>query len=116
MEVLQKLKEINQGVRAKFDINNALDLGDYKLSIQGSKYHYCTPREGVNIDLYSSMEIAIIDSDGDMRDVLEDIFFFDFKRRKELHTYIDGEDCGCVYGYVPVDLINDLYLYLKFKK
>lgn len=87
--------------------------GEYALSVQASEYTYCTPRRNLD-DLtdYTHMEIAVLywnneSGKGDFIDVAR--HFLDFPRREELAEYDDGG----VYAYVPVDLIEDLYLYMK---
>lgn len=77
--------------------------GDISLSIQASYGHYCTPRKTLrNLDDYMSMEFALIDASGDFIRVKE--ILPNFKRLNEIEEY-----WNTVYGYVPVDLIEELY-------
>lgn len=90
----------------------AIVLGDYKLSIQASKFHYCTPRKNLrNAGDYSRMELGIISDFPIIKGLSA------FPKLKELKELCDG-DLGLdstfsVFGYVPVALLNDLYLYFK---
>jgi len=94
---------------------DAVKAGKYKLSIQASDGHYCTPRATVPVDCYTEMELAIFRGkkstfiSANRSSVLRK-----FPRYNELIGRVDCPNSGAtVYGYVPVDLLNDLYLYLK---
>jgi len=118
-----KLKFINDLVESKgsiksrnyphFTINtafrmfNGFDLKDgIRMSIQASYGHYCSPRETLyDLNEYSSMEFALIDNKGEFLTVTD--VLPTFKRLDEIEEYFNT-----VYGYVPVDLINDLYIEL----
>ncbi|MED3792446.1 hypothetical protein P4571_08315 [Niallia alba] len=77
-----------------------------RLSIQASYGHYCSPRETFyDLNEYSSMEFALIDSSGKFITVMD--VLPTFNRLEEIEQYEDT-----VYGYVPVDLINELYIEL----
>ena len=79
---------------------------DYKISIQCSAGHYCTPRVLDDIDVYSTFEVAIIGIAG-------------FTYPKELDNFDRKEEldqCNCsygVFGYVPTDLVEDLFNFMK---
>lgn len=76
-------------------------------SIQASYAHYCTPRTTMEyLEEYTHMEIALFDKDNfvSVSDVLPDFF-----AKAEIEYYFEGQ----VYPYVPVDLIESLYLALK---
>lgn len=75
------------------------------LSVQASYGHYCTPRETVNLYNYSRMELGLLQN-GEF--VTVSSLLPEFSRLKEIEEYEDT-----VYGYVPVDLIEDLYQSLK---
>lgn len=86
------------------------------LSIQGSFFHYCIPRQTLNFNEYNSLEVGIILS----KDIsISALFKNNLKLLDKLNEYyIDiEEDCTdvdlYVYGYVPVELINEIYLYLR---
>lgn len=77
----------------------------YKLSVQASETHYCSPKETIALNLYDKFELAItLNSEFVYPDILNN-----FKRNKELYSYYDGT----IFSYVPKDLIEDLYNYLN---
>ncbi|QJI52348.1 hypothetical protein [Psychrobacillus phage Perkons] len=114
MEFINKLVEDESSVKfsklRKFDedftfrsfrripINDLLGL-----SIQASYGHYCNPRKTIkDLSEYTRMEFALLDSKGEfvaVTDVLPS-----FSRLNEIEEYHDT-----VYGYVPVELIEELY-------
>lgn len=76
------------------------------LSIQASYGHFCSPRETLyDLNDYSAMEFALFDKNGNVLRVKE--ILPEFSRIDEIEEYFNT-----VYGYVPVDLINDMYLEL----
>lgn len=82
----------------------------YLLSIQGSYAHYCTPRTTVSKEQYTEMEMAIMtESNREFVSVWE--VCTDNSINNDLEPYFSGE----VYGYVPVELLNRLYLHLTQK-
>jgi len=91
----------------------ALDLGDYKVSIQGSYNHYCKPRETIEPESYSEMEIAIFNKDGWVQP-REDEFLQNFSRISELINCYEVGSCA-VGGWVPVDMIQNLIDYISSK-
>ena len=86
-----------------------LQLGEYELSIQSSAYHYSSPRELLEAEEYTRVELAII-RDGELIDVREhqDVFG-GFSGYKVLCECCDGQ----VYGYVHVSVVGGLYEYLR---
>lgn len=74
----------------------------YKLSVQASSSHYCSPREDLQ-DFYEDVEIG----------------FPNFNFSKEfIFQYSEDGECpqDTVYGYVPmVELAEELYLLLNYK-
>ena len=66
------------------------------LSVQASQYHYCTPRED-NAEPYLEKEVGYI-RDVDGTSIAPPI---------EWTLYADGEFPSSVYGYVPVELIEE---------
>lgn len=77
---------------------------NYHLSVQASALHYSTPRAFVPLEDYSAFEVALIHKGelSSFKKVLKK-----FPRKDELN--MDES----VLGYVPKDLVNDIYLYLK---
>lgn len=80
------------------------------LSIQASKFHYCTPRENLPLDKYTHYEMAII-KDGFVTDNILGTLG-DIPYREELEEY----DCGGVFAYVPKELINKIFLWSVIKE
>ena len=77
----------------------------YGMSIQCSKYHYCTPRETTGIEKYESFELAIFSE----HNFVYPEILKDFPRKNELDECYEGQ----VFGYVPKDLVEDLYNFLN---
>lgn len=100
--------------RREYRCLEAIKAGNYYLSVQGSNGHYCSPREALNPDQYFSMELAIFNKNKDWFNISLSSIIRKFPRYKELMERADGKWSGhtIVFGYVPVDLINDLYIYL----
>jgi len=64
----------------------------FSMSVQASKYHYCSPREA-NAFPYSAMEIG-----------------FPSRRIPEAHDYAEDKKrhTKTVFGWVPVEVINEI--------
>lgn len=97
-----KCESEKMGVR----VLNYIDTNSgYKLSIQCSEHHYCTPRKFLGIKYYDKFELAIFEDDEfAYPNILEK-----FHRKDELDECYEGT----VFGYVPKDLVEDLYNYLN---
>ena len=80
---------------------------EYCLSIQCGKGKYSIPRENVNLKEYTHFEIAFI-YEGQLS-TGHDELLKGFNRKEELQECCEGS----IYTYVPKDLIDDLYKYLK---
>lgn len=78
------------------------------ISIQCSKYHYCTPQKTVNIEDYESYEVALFKNKTFVN--LEEID--DFERVDELYDHFDG----VILAFTPKDLVEDLFNYLNRTK
>lgn len=85
--------------------------GDFELSIQGSNTHYCEPKEIVDASQYKSLEMAIFKSSGEWVQVRKESILKDFPRINELIDRTEEGESPVSY-YVPVDLIQDLYIFL----
>lgn len=74
----------------------------YKLSVQASSSHYCSPREDLQ-ELYEDVEIGFPN--------------FNFSKKFIFQYSEDGEyPQDTVYGYVPMtELAEELYLLLNYK-
>lgn len=92
-------KKIETGGRI---YNHIQTKSGYNLSIQCSTFHYCEPNKLIAIQNYKTYEIAIIKNNEFIQPNLED-----FKHDMEEYN------CGGVYGYVPKQIVEDLYNYLN---
>jgi len=117
LEFIKELKKQDEYYDVKdYRMMKAINAGNYKMSIQGSNSHYCTPRETLHPLLYFTMEIALLNKKGWLH-ITRSKVIKNFPRYRELLSYADGVNSEYpVFGYVPVGLINDLYLYLIAKK
>ncbi|OUB19506.1 hypothetical protein BK708_19655 [Bacillus thuringiensis serovar yunnanensis] len=105
----EKLSEVPFiGIAAQFRMLKGFVFGEgIKLSIQASYGHYCTPRETLDLNKYERMEVALLKNDFvTVEEVLPD-----FPSLKAFEEF----DSGGVYGYVPIELIEELYQELKRK-
>lgn len=116
LEVVTALLSAPQREEYSYRMISAIKCGRYKLSIQGSGGHYCTPREILSPTDYTSMEVVIFGSRDNWVNPRRSKKLKAFPRYDELMDRADGYPSSMVYGYVDMDLINDLYLYLKGKK
>lgn len=103
IEIIE-IKEENE----YFRLYEGIVIGEYTLSIQGSKSHYCSPRSTIPVESYNQLEIAFWKDGREFIDASESNELKDFPRLDELMDRFNGG----VYGYVDVDLIQDLYLYI----
>ena len=111
MEFIKELRKTNPSPNPGDYRNlNRIPAGIYYLSIQGSFSHYCSPRKSIRIDKYETMEIALFTKEGNWVNYTQ---LKAFPKYKELLKYADGLGEITVYGYVPVTLIEELYLFLK---
>lgn len=86
---------------------NHIHFDDFSLSIQASFAHYCTPKTTLkDLKEYTSMEFALI-REGEFISVSE--VAPNFQQLSEIEKYHDT-----VYAYVPVDLIEELYQFLRY--
>jgi hypothetical protein len=89
----------------------AVPCGNYQLSIQASEGHYCTPRETLgSVTMYTEFELAINDRNGNIINPDRSVVIKAFPHYDKLFPYYGGQ---LVFGWVPVDVINKLYHYLK---
>ena len=106
MSFLDELEIVEEFGRFRFcewiNIND-----EYCLSIQCGEGKYSIPRGNVDLGEYTHFEIAFI-YEGLLTDENSELLE-GFNRKEELQEYQEGT----VYPYVPKDLIEDLYKYLK---
>lgn len=113
---IEEILKNNPGLTySEYRVLNAIMAGNYKLSIQGSTGHYCSPRETIHPSRYYTMELAIFRLKGGFLKVSKSSILRKFERYDELCERADGPMSGTtvVFGYVPIDLIEDLYQYLN---
>jgi hypothetical protein len=115
MKLIKELqKQENANSKEEYRNLKAVKAGNYMLSIQGSSGHYCSPRQTLPVDLYSDMELAIINKKGSMVSINRSKLFRKFQRYDELLDRADSlNSSATVYGYVSVNLLNDLYCFLN---
>ena len=116
MEIITELQKqkIENSTKTPFRLFEAIEVGNYKIRPQGSEVHYCTPQKTLPANAYSSMELAILNKKWDFLHINKSSIFRAFPRYPELIERVDtlnGENP--VFSWVPVDLLNDLYLYLN---
>ena len=80
---------------------------EYYLSIQCGKGKYSIPRENVDLKEYTHFELAFIYKG--LLSTGHDELLEGFSRKEELQKHQEG----IIYTFVPKDLIEDLYKYLK---
>ena len=116
MELIRELKkQKNANSISEFRKLDAVKAGKYKMSVQGSEGHYCSPRKTLNPMDYSEMELALFNKKGWLH-ITKSNVMKSFPRYRELLERSDGVNSNYpVFGYVPVDLLNDLYLFLNQK-
>ena len=113
MEIIEAINAAKPEISCdKYRQMNWVKAGNYNMSVQGSSTHYCTPRESILIDYYLNLELAIFNKKG-WFDATKSSVLKGFGRYSELIERYECMGKNSVFSYVPTDLINDLYLYLK---
>lgn len=91
---------------------NRIKAGEYEMSIQASYAHYCEPRETLeDLTQYTEMELALF-KNGKWVQPRGDEKIKAFPRYAELEERYEEGNVP-VAGWVPVDLLQDLYEYLS---
>ena len=94
MMTIEEFTIVTSPKMEKYGHRPALIMNDgFTMSVQGSKFNYCSPREN-NLNEYASMEIG-----------------FPSEREDLIMEYVDGDGenpTNCVYGWVPCSVINDV--------
>ncbi len=108
--------KINQLFKGKIKIEvprmfKRIELGKYSLSVQASKKHYSMPKAIVDLDQYNNMELGIF-CDEEWVNPRNNEDLSNFYRIEELESYYEEGDVP-VGRYVPIELIQSLYKYLK---
>jgi uncharacterized Zn-finger protein len=114
MEVLKKTsytKTTISGLKyaSVYRTFDSIKAGKYRLSCQGSQGHYCSPKQYLSVDKYKSLEVAVYNSKKKMINIAKSSVLRKFPQYKELLKYYDGH----ILGWLPVELLNKLFIYLK---
>jgi hypothetical protein len=123
LEILEQLKSTGDmekltdhfsfNENSTFRMFEAVKINDeLYISIQASYGHYCSPRKTLlDITQYTEMEMAFVGKEGLMAiDKVDPLYSRLGLLVDKLDEYFDGSS---VYAYVPVELINEIYLALK---
>lgn len=90
-----------------------ISVGNYMLSLQGSRTHYSIPREYLeNIQDYKSVEVAIFKENSSWVDPKDEDVFSDFKDIELLLGHFE-DGANPVGGQVPIGLVNDFIEFLN---
>ena len=89
----------DMGFRMLKEVKISDEIG---LAIQASYVHYCSPRKTLPLEEYTKMELAIF-KDGEFTKVSN------VTGNESIINKLDEYYEGTVYGFVPVDLIEELY-------
>ncbi|MCA1021586.1 hypothetical protein [Halobacillus litoralis] len=94
---------ISLGLGGGFRMLQGIKLGNgVHLSVQASSNHYCSPRKTIDLTDYDEMELAVF-KDNQFASVTDVIDNNPLAQKFEEHYE------GTVYGFVPVELIEELY-------
>lgn len=90
-----------------------IETPKYDLSVQASKYHYCTPREDLkDINSYITVEVALFNKTGNWVQPREEEILQQFPEITDLLEH--WEDCDTNFiGQVPIKLVNRFITYLN---
>lgn len=97
------------GLNSDSRIFDAVKAGNYYISCQGSAGHYCYPRTLLPIDKYSSLEVAVYNNKRKIINIAKSSVLKKFPQYSELLECNDGN----ILGWVEINLLNNLYKYLK---
>lgn len=114
---MELIKELQKQKEAKSSENDRLlysiKAGKYSMSVQGSRMHYCTPRETLPVEDYKEMELALFNKRGWLH-INRSMVIKAFPRYIELlERAEDINSSAPFFAYVPIDLLQSLYMYLK---
>jgi len=113
MLVIEELKKVNLDHNHTKTLNN-IKIGGYFMSVQCGNVYYSDPRFKTSLNNYKTFELALFNSNNEWINIRNDKFIKEFSRYEELISLSDGWTGRTeVFAYVHVDLLNDLYLYLK---
>ena len=114
MDLLKVIERIKRDSGEATPYVYPVDAGKYVMSVQASERHYCSPKKRLPVKQYKSMELAIFKGD-EFVQVYDNEDFKNFDRYEELVKSSErmNDKIAAVYAYVPIDLLSDLYLFLK---
>tara|TARA_R110000772_G_scaffold7352_7_gene25189 strand:+ start:863 stop:1213 length:351 start_codon:yes stop_codon:yes gene_type:complete len=97
-----------------FKCISSFKIGKYKLSIQASKGHYCSPRKNLtDYNLYNSFEMLIMKEDGSDIQLRKSSIIRNYPKYYKLLSHHDGKG---IFGWVDKDLLEDFVNYLETLK
>lgn len=105
---LKEMIKVKPNIRTEHGLriyNHIETKSSYRISVQCSKYHYCTPRKTIGITKYKTYEVAIMGGCGFTHPRVLKYFH----RKEELDRCYEGT----VFSDVPKDLLEDLYNFLN---
>ena len=110
LNFIDKMEEVGEFYRSdEFGIRNFNQIdtqSGYKISVQCSRHHYCTPAKvSEQLDEYDSFEVAMFYKETFVYPKILD----EFQRKEELDRCRRGK----VFAFVPKDLVEDLFNYLN---
>lgn len=89
-----------------------ITVGPFRLSVQGSDFHYCLPRKNCDIYEYTHLEVAILtERQHTSFKQCESYPWIDTDPRFKgpWLEYLQKAERTWIMAYVPVDVIQDLY-------
>jgi hypothetical protein len=104
IEFINHLKERHREFTTRWFHPLELKNG-YSISIQASEFHYCNPRQTLDPDKYTTMEIAIFNRRGSFFNVKKSRSKF-IKDKEWLKLFESGS--SPVAGYVPIETIQEI--------
>ena len=105
IEVMNQIRTTNQHEQFRLFPHLPTASGIW-MSIQGSTFHYCEPRETLaDLNEYHAFEVALF---GESKRMIHQRLA-QFPRKDELGE-IEGD---LVFPYLPKDLVEDLYRWLN---
>ena len=90
----------------------SIKAGEYLISVQASKFHECIPQATlINVGMYKSMAVSILDKDSRVINLEEDSFFDEWENREVFLVKYDGE----TGKFIPIEVIQSLFDYIEEK-
>lgn len=114
MEFIQHLRTTTgENPPAVFYDHFVYDTPDgLRLSVQGNYGAYCTPRATLMPEEYTRMEVGVLLDTGDYNELVSPNVLEEYIGKEIVERLLVHFD-GSVSGFVPVELIEDVYQALK---